>query len=99
MLKGCWCIGQPKVHHNWFEEAPTRSKSSLPLVTFFDANIIETPANIQLGEVACAPEIDDQFGDEGEWVAVLDSHCVEHAIILAQPEGAILLLDEKHWQL
>ncbi len=50
-LEHGWAISKTKKHDERFKEASVHSKSGLPLIAFLDANIIESPLNVQLGEV------------------------------------------------
>ncbi|PFH45692.1 hypothetical protein AMATHDRAFT_158176 [Amanita thiersii Skay4041] len=43
-LKRRWRVCQSKEHHQC-------SKCSLPLITFFDANVVVPPANVHFGKV------------------------------------------------
>src|SRR5687767_9852951 len=56
-LEGCRAVGKAEEHHQWFKESPVGSEGYLPLITAFDPNIVETPSDIQLGEVACTTEL------------------------------------------
>jgi len=44
--------------------------------------IIETPADIQFGEVPGSAELGDEFGDEGERIFILDSYGVQSTVVL-----------------
>ena len=48
------------------------AESSFPFISVADLYVVETPADIQFGEVSRATELRDQFGDEQNWVPVLD---------------------------
>jgi len=52
------------------------ANSSLPLISFFHPDIVEPPSDIKFGEVLGSSEFSDEFGDEREWVFVLDCHRV-----------------------
>ena len=45
-------------------------------------DIVETPTDIQLGEVSSSVELGYEFGDQWEEVLVLDHHEVECMIVL-----------------
>ena len=62
------------------------SEGCLPLVSGLNANVVETPTDIQLGEVSGSAELGHEFGDQWERVLVLDHHGVECSIVLNQPE-------------
>jgi len=58
----------------------------LPLISGLNANIVEIPMDIQLGEVSGPVELGHEFGDQWERVLVLDRHGVECSIVLNQLE-------------
>src|ERR1700761_3085368 len=45
-------IGESEIHHQRLEEPPVGPERRLPLVAFLDADIIETPPNIEFGKKA-----------------------------------------------
>jgi len=72
------------------------------------AGLLVIPKNIMRGskrprlvrklcEVLGSAELGDELGDEREGVLVLDGYSVQRAIVLDQPERAILLFNEEHW--
>jgi len=58
----------------------------LLLVSGLDADIVETPTNIQLGEVPGSAELRYEFGDEWEGILILDHHGIECLVVLNQSE-------------
>jgi len=54
----------------------------LPLVSRLNANVVETPTDIQLGEVSSSAELEHEFGDQWKGVFVLDRHGIECIIVL-----------------
>jgi len=72
-------------------------ESHLLLISGLNADVIETPMDIQLGKVFSSAELGYKFGDQWEGVFVLNCHGIECTIVLNQPERTILLLNEKHW--
>ena len=57
-------ISKTEKHNERFEEASVHSKSGLPLIAFLDANIIESPLNVQLGEVLHPSEFHNKLWNE-----------------------------------
>jgi len=49
-------------------------------------DIVETPTDIQLGEVSSSVELGHDFRDQWEGVFVLDGHRIECMIVLNQLE-------------
>jgi hypothetical protein len=70
---------------------------SLPLVTFLDADIVVSPVDIQLGEVARTPKMIYKVGNERKGVDILNCLGVQCPVVLNKPEGPVLLLDEEDW--
>jgi len=58
----------------------------LPLVSGLNANVVETPIDIQLSKVSGFTELGHEFRDQWKKVLVLDYHGVECSIVLNQPE-------------
>ena len=59
---------------------------SLPLITFLNPDIVETPLNIQLGEVFGTSELCDQLRDEWNQIMVFDRDRVQGSVILDKLE-------------
>ena len=57
-------------------------KCGLPLITFFDPNIIEAPAEVQPSEPLGLMQSGQDIRNEGEWVGVLDCDFVELSVVL-----------------
>jgi len=96
-LEGGGTVGHFKEYHERFEETVIGMEGCLPFISGLDSYIIETPSDIKLGEVLGSAELGDKLGDVGEGVPVLDGYSIQRAIVLDQPERAILLSDEEHW--
>jgi hypothetical protein len=101
LINRCWSIGvtvctKSKEHDERLKESAVGLKSSLPFISRLNANIVEAPADIQLGEVLCATELCHKLGNEWERVLVLHCDHIEGPIVLNKIERAILLLDEEH---
>ena len=73
-LEGGWSIGQPKEHDQGFIEATICPEGCYPLVSFFHANIIEPPADVEFSEILSTLKFVNEFRDEGKGVLVF--HCV-----------------------
>jgi len=85
-LEGGWTVSHSKEHYQGFKQASIGSESCLPLISGLNANIVETPTDIQLGKVSGPAELGHEFGDQWEKVLVLDHHGVECSIVLNQLE-------------
>ena len=90
-------VRQAKEHDQWFEKTLVGGKGSLPLISFFDSDIVVAPTNVEFGEVLGPFETVDNVRDEGEWVAVLDCALVQLPVVLHESKLPILLLDKEDW--
>ena len=93
-LEGCQAVRKAKEHDLWLKEPSVGVECSLPLITFPNSDAVETPLDIQLGEVFGTSEL----GDEWNWVMVFDCDGVQGSVVLDKSEQAILLLDEEDWR-
>jgi len=85
-LEGGQTVSHSKEHYQGFEQASIGLEGHLPLISGLNVNVVETPTDIQLGEVSGPAELGHEFGDQWERVLVLDCHRVECSIVLNQPE-------------
>jgi len=81
-LKGSGAVGHSEKHYEGFKEAMVGVEDRLPFISRIDAYIIETPADVQFCEILGFAELEDEFGDEGERVSVLDSYSVQCMVVL-----------------
>ena len=89
-------VGYSEEHRERFKEAVVGVEGHFPFISGLDAYVIETPLDIELCEVPGSTELENEFEDEGEGVSVLNSHSIQHAIVLDQPEQTIFLFNEEH---
>ncbi|KAG5349823.1 hypothetical protein C0989_001718 [Termitomyces sp. Mn162] len=94
-LEGGWAVGETEEHNKWLKQSSVGLEGHLPLISLLNVHIVITPPDIQFSEVSHALEVVDELGDEGERVAILHHHGIEHLIVLYQLERAILLFDEE----
>ena len=88
-------VHEAEEHDLWFKESTVCAEGSFPFISIADPHVVETPADIQFGEVSLTMELCDQFRDERNWVPVLDHDHVQGSVVLYKLEQAILLLDEE----
>jgi len=81
-LEGSRAVGHSEEHHEGFEEAAIGVEGCFPFISGLDMYIIEAPVDIKFCEVFSSAELRDEFGDERERISVLDSHGVQHMIVL-----------------
>jgi len=96
IIVGGWTVSHAKEHYQGFKQASIGPEGCLPLISGLNADVVETPANVQLGEVSGSTELRYEFGDQWEGVLILDHHGVECSVVLNQLKGAVLFLDEEH---
>ena len=72
------------------------AEGRFPFISGLDVYIIKTPLDVKFCEVPGSVELEDEFGDEGEEVSVLNSYSVQCTIVLDQPERTIFLFNEEH---
>jgi len=75
-LEGGGAVGHPEKHYERFEEAMVGAESCFPFISGLDVYIIESLADVQFCEVSGSAELRDEFGDEEEWISVLDGYGV-----------------------
>jgi len=85
-LEGSRAVSHAKEHYQGFKQASIGPEGCLPLVSGLDADVVETPTNVQLGEISGFAELRYKFGDEWEGVLILDRHGIECSVVLNQPE-------------
>ena len=85
-MEGSGAVCEAKEHDLWFEESAVCAEGGFPFVSIADPYVVETPVDIQFGEVSHATELRDQFGDERNWVLVLDHDCIQGSVVLYEPE-------------
>src|SRR6266404_5320139 len=94
-LEGGWGIAEAKGHDEWFKYAQRCFKSSFPLVFMTDTNVVVSPTDVELGEVAGVMQLVNEVRDEGERSCILDSDIVKTSVVLYRVEFAILLIYKK----
>jgi hypothetical protein len=95
-LESGWTVSETEKHHQRFEKSSVGVECGLPLITFLDSDIVVTPMDIELGEVACASKTIDKVRNEWKRIDILDSLCIECAIVLDKLESSILLFNKEY---
>jgi len=72
VLEGGGGVGQPEEHYLWFEQPFWCFESSLPLVSFFDLDIVVPPSYVEFGEEGLSLELFQNRFYQGERVVVAD---------------------------
>ena len=66
-LECCWGVAEAKEHDEWFIQSAIRLEGCLVFVSLFDANIVETPLQVELSEVISSPQLVQNVQNEGQW--------------------------------
>ena len=68
-----WCVTKSEEHDGGFEEPHGGDESCFPLVFLPNANVVVSPADVELGEQGRLFHIIDQFWDKRKRVGIPDS--------------------------
>ena len=79
-------VCEAEEHDLWFKESVVCMEGGFPFISVADPYVVETPADIQFGEVSHTTELCNQFRDERNWVLVLDCDCIQGSVVLYKPE-------------
>ena len=91
-------VGKPEEHDQRFEQPSVTDEGCLPLVSFFDSDVIVTPADIELGEIPSTSEPIDYIRCEWERIPVLNGDVVKFPVVLNEPQFPVFLFDEEDWR-
>ena len=67
-LESGWSVTEPKEHDGRFKEFKRGDERSLPLVLFTNANVVESPSDIELGKDRGVLHVIDQLRDKRQGV-------------------------------
>ena len=81
-LKGSGRVGEAEEHDCGFEQSFVSEEGCLPLITFFDSDIIIAPADVEGCEESAAAEAVDDLQDEWGYIAIPDSPLVNGSVVL-----------------
>ena len=96
-LKSWWSVAKTKEHDGGFIEAKGGDERCLPLILFFDANVVVTPTDIELGEQGRLLHVINQLRSKGKGISVANSVTIEVAVILTGAQHPVLGY-EKEWR-
>ncbi len=94
-LEGGRRVSQPEEHDRWFEESFGGEECRLPFIPLFDADIVISPAYVELSEEGTPGEAVNSLGNEWRDIAVLLGPMVDRVVVLNRMELAIFLFDEE----
>ena len=67
----------------------------LPLVAVFDVDVVVSPTNVKLSEVASIFQLVHEVRDEGKGVGVVSGVFIKISVVLTGMEFAVFLLDKE----
>src|SRR5260221_6753610 len=62
-LEGGQQVAQSKEHDEWLKESSVCGEGCLPLISFFETDVVEAPAEVQGGEPFCIAQPSEHIGD------------------------------------
>jgi len=80
-------------HDSGFELASVTDEGSLPLISFFDMDIVESPLYVKLAEVLGVLDSIHDVADYWEGLAVFDCGCIDPPVILGWSTASVFLGD------
>ena len=63
-LECWWGATESKKHHRWFKQPQRRNESSLPLIPFFDPDVVIPPSYVELGKEGKLAKVVNEIGDK-----------------------------------
>jgi len=94
-LKSGQGVGQAEEHHSWFEETFASFEGGFVFIAFLDADVVISPANVELREKAFLCQVVDKFRNKWQWIFVRNCPFVQVPIVLYWMEFAIFLSNQE----
>ena len=88
-------VAKAKEHDSQFKESFVGDEGCLPLVAILDMDIVVSPTNVKLSEVASIFQLVHKVGNERKGVGIAGGVFIEVSVVLAGAEFTILLLDKE----
>ena len=88
-------VVETKEHDCQFKESFVSDKGCLPLVAIFDVDVVVSPSNIKLGEMASILQFVYEVRDERRGVSITGGMLIEISVVLAEAEFTVFLLDKE----
>ena len=63
-LECCWAVCKAEEHDEGFEQSAICPERGFPFVAFLDTDVVVSPADVKLGEVASSSEVTNDVGDQ-----------------------------------
>ena len=90
-----WGASEPEEHDKGFEESFGGEEGSLPLIPFFDVDIVVPPLDVEFGEKGTPCQSINHLWDEGGDIAVPQHLLVQWSVVLDQVQFTVLLFDKE----
>ena len=71
------------------------NEGCLPLVPIFDADVVVSPLNVELGKVVSIFQLIHKVGDKGKGIGITSGVFVKITVVLTGVEFAVFLLDKE----
>ena len=81
-MEGGGAVHEAKEHDLWFKESAVCAEGSFLFISITDLYVVETPADIQFGEVSRTMELCDQFRDEWNCVISLEMSGIGYQFLI-----------------
>src|SRR5258707_4160038 len=81
-LEGGQQVAQSKEHDKWLEESLVHGEGRLPLIPFFQSDIVEAPMEVQGSEPFCIMQPGEHIRDQWKRVGVLHHDLVQLPVVL-----------------
>src|SRR5260221_5954154 len=62
-LEGGRWVAQSEEHDKWLKESSVCGEGCLPLISFFETDVVEAPVEVQGGEPFCIVQPSEHIGD------------------------------------
>src|SRR5258708_38847595 len=62
-LEGGGGVAQSEEHDEWLKECSVHGRGCLPLISFFETDVVEAPVEVQGGEPFCVAQPSEHIGD------------------------------------
>src|SRR5260221_243028 len=81
-LEGGQQVAQSKEHDEQLKESSVHGEGCLPLIPFFQSDIVEAPTEVQGSEPFRIAQPGEHVGDQWKWVGVLHHDLIQLPVVL-----------------
>jgi hypothetical protein len=90
-----WQITEAEVHHRWLEQSTSCFEHGFVFVSFSDAYVVVSLADIELGEYDGSAKVANEISDEWEGVLITNRPTIDLAVVLYWSQLPVLFLNEE----